>query len=134
MMRWKSERGMSLVEVVVAMAIAGIALMGAMGAVQVSARFAQQGMMKTRALSLAQGRLEAKRSVRWDALLQDDLNHDGAVDVTMHDDGTGGDAAGNTLEATRVDYTPQSEAMFRLPHGSGQLNLQSLLRGLGRVQ
>jgi hypothetical protein len=54
--------------------------------------------------------------------------------VILRAEGTGGDAAGNTLEATRVDYTPQSGAMFQLPNGSGQLNLQSLLRGLGRAQ
>ncbi|MGA6827160.1 type IV pilus modification PilV family protein [Nitrospira sp. NS4] len=87
------DRGLSLIEVMVAMVIAGIALIGTMGAIQVSSRHAQQGMMKTRALALAQGRLEAKRAVRWNALLQDDLNHDGIVDVTMHDDGEGRDAA-----------------------------------------
>ena len=87
------DRGLSLIEVMVAMVIAGIALMGALGVLQVSARHGQQGMMKTRALALAQGRLEAKRSLQWNALLQDDINHDGVVDVTMHDDGEGKDAA-----------------------------------------
>ena len=93
MTRRMCDKGFSLIEVMVAMAIAGIALMGAMGGLQISARYAQQGVMKTRALALAQGRLEAKRSVRWDALLQDDLNHDGIVDVTMNDNGEGRDAA-----------------------------------------
>lgn len=93
-MKWPGgDRGMSVIEVMVAMVIAGIGLIGAMGALQVSARYAKQGMMKTQAQALAQGRLEAKRSVRWDALLQDDLNHDGIVDVTMTDDGQGRDAA-----------------------------------------
>ena len=91
MNRWMGDRGLSLVEVMVAMTIAGIALMAAMGAVQVSARYAQQGVMKTRALALAKGRLEAKRSVRWETLLQDDMNHDGIVDATMNDDGVGKD-------------------------------------------
>ena len=49
--------------------------------------------MKTRALSLAQGRLEAKRSVRWEAMLQDDLDHDGRTDVVMADDGQGADVS-----------------------------------------
>lgn len=87
------KEGFSLIEVMVAMAIASIALMGAMGALQVSIRHAQQGEMKTRALALAQGRLEAKRSVRWEALLHDDLNHDGLADVVMNDEGGGKDVA-----------------------------------------
>lgn len=89
------EGGFSLIEVMVAMVIAGIVLMGAMGALQVSVRQAQQGALKTRAVALAQGRLEAKRSVRWEALLQDDLTHDGLADVVMNDEGTGKDAAAN---------------------------------------
>ena len=64
-----------------------------MAALQVSARLTQQGVMKTRALSLAQGRLEAKRSVRWEALLQDDLDHDGRIDLMMTDDGQGADVS-----------------------------------------
>lgn len=93
MMRRMGEGGVSLIEVMVAMVIVWIALMGAMGALQVSVRQAQQGVMKTRALALAQGRLEAKRSVRWEALLQDDVNHDGIVDVVMNDAGEAKDAS-----------------------------------------
>lgn len=93
MKRRTGEGGVSLIESLVAMAIAGIALMGAMGALQVSIRHAQQGEMKTRAMALAQGRLEAKRSVRWEALLRDDLDHDGLADVVMNDEGAGKDAA-----------------------------------------
>lgn len=54
--------------------------------------------------------------------------------VILRAEGTGGEAAGNTLEATRVTFAPQSEAMFRLPQGSGQLSIQSLLQGLARPQ
>ena len=93
MMRRMGEGGVSLIEAMVAMVIAGIVLMGAMSALQISVRQAQQGVMKTRALALAQGRLEAKRSVRWEALLQDDMNHDGIVDVVMNDAGESKDAA-----------------------------------------
>lgn len=93
MMRRMGEGGVSLIEAMVALAIAGIALMGAMSALQVSVRQEQQGVMKTRALALAQGRLEAKRSVRWEALLHDDLNHDGLADVVMNDAGAAKDAA-----------------------------------------
>lgn len=75
------------------MSISTIVVMGGMAALQVSARLVQQGVMKTRALALAQGRLEAKRSVRWEALLQDDLDHDGRPDVIMADDGQGADVS-----------------------------------------
>lgn len=85
------ERGFSLVEVVVAMSISMVVVLGGMAALQVSARLAHEGVMKTRAVSLAQGRLEAKRSVRWEAMLQDDLDHDGRPDVVMADDGQGAD-------------------------------------------
>jgi prepilin-type N-terminal cleavage/methylation domain-containing protein len=62
MKRW-NDKGFSLVEVMVAMSISTIVVMGGMAALQVSARLVQQGTIKTRALALAQGRLEAKRSV-----------------------------------------------------------------------
>lgn len=85
------EAGLSLVEVMIAMVISGVALMGTMGAMEMSARYAQQGQLSTRALALAQARLEAKRSVRWAALLEDDLNHDGVPEILMKDDGEGPD-------------------------------------------
>ena len=85
------EDGFSLIEVMVAMVISGIALMGAMGAVQISSRHVQDGITAGRALTLAQTRLEAKRSVRWESLLEDDLDHDGIPDVFMKDDGQGND-------------------------------------------
>ena len=75
------------------MSISTIVVMGGLAALQMSARLVQQGTIKTRALALAQGRLEAKRSVRWEALLQGDLNHDGRTDVMMADDGQGADVS-----------------------------------------
>lgn len=87
------DSGFSLVEVLVAMSISMMVVMAGTAALQVSAKLVQQGGLKTKALALAQGRLEAKRSVRWEALLQDDLDHDGRADVLMADDGQGADAA-----------------------------------------
>ncbi|MBX3324325.1 MAG: prepilin-type N-terminal cleavage/methylation domain-containing protein [Nitrospira sp.] len=81
--------GISLVEVMVAMMISGIALMGTLGAVEVSARYAQQGAVNSRALEFVQGRVEAKCSVRWQLLLEDDLDRDGVAEIHMTDDGTG---------------------------------------------
>jgi len=83
--------GFSLVEVMVAMVIAGVALMGTLGAVEVSSKHVQQGGLNSKAIELVQSRLEAKRSVRWQSLLEDDLDHDGAPETLMADDGQGSD-------------------------------------------
>ncbi|MHC9062428.1 type IV pilus modification PilV family protein [Nitrospira sp. CMX1] len=83
-----NNNGISLVEVMVAMMISGIALMGTLGAVEISARYAQQGAVNSRALEFVQGRVEAKRSVRWQLLLEDDLDRDGVAEIHMTDDGT----------------------------------------------
>lgn len=85
--------GFSLLEVMAAMAIAGIALMGTMGAVDIAARHVEQGSLSMHALALAQARLEAKRSVRWQSLLEDDLDHDGVPEILLRDDGQGYDLA-----------------------------------------
>ncbi|OQW66871.1 MAG: hypothetical protein BVN29_04305 [Nitrospira sp. ST-bin5] len=104
-MRWRHDRGFSLVEAMVAMSISTIVVMGGMAAIQLSARLVQQGTIKTRALALAQGRLEAKRSVRWEALLQDDLDHDGRMDVMMADDGQGADVlAGDGIYSAQWEH------------------------------
>ncbi len=104
-MRGIDDRGFSLVEVMVAMSISTIVAMGGMAVLQVSARLTQEGVMKTRAVSLAQGRLEAKRSVRWEAMLQDDLDHDGRMDVVMADDGQGADvSAGDGVYTGRWEH------------------------------
>jgi prepilin-type N-terminal cleavage/methylation domain-containing protein len=58
------DNGFSLIEVMIAMVISGIAFMGAIGAVQISSGYARQGALTTRALELAQSRLEIKQSVR----------------------------------------------------------------------
>jgi prepilin-type N-terminal cleavage/methylation domain-containing protein len=79
--------GFSLLEVMVAMVISGIALMGAMEAVQISSWYVRQGALSSRALELAQARLEVKRSVRWHYLLEDDLDGDGVPETMMKDDG-----------------------------------------------
>jgi prepilin-type N-terminal cleavage/methylation domain-containing protein len=82
-----NERGVSLLEVIVAMMISGVTLLGTMGALELASRHVYQGQVSTRALAMAQARLEAKRSVSWEALLADDLNHDGVAEVMMQDDG-----------------------------------------------
>jgi hypothetical protein len=86
-----TEGGASFAEVLVAMTLTMIGLVGAMGAFQAAERSLRIGTLATRALAMAESRIEAKRSVRWDRLLLDDLNHDGVPDLVMRDDGLGGD-------------------------------------------
>ena len=83
--------GFSLIEVMVAMMISGIALMGTLGALEISSRHVQQGGLSSKALELAQARLEVKRSVGWQSLLEDDLDRDGVSETLMADDGQGYD-------------------------------------------
>lgn len=94
--------GFSLIEVMVAMMISGIALMGTLGAVEITSRYVQQGALSDKALELAQGKLEVKRSIRWQSLLEDDLDHDGSPDTFMVDDGQGADVtAGDGIYTSR---------------------------------
>ncbi|MBH0202027.1 MAG: prepilin-type N-terminal cleavage/methylation domain-containing protein [Nitrospira sp.] len=109
--------GFSLIEVMVAMVIAGVALMGTLGAVDISSRHVQQGGLKGKAMELAQARLEVKRSIRWEALLEDDLDRDGAPETFMADDGQGFDitagdgiyAAGFERDGVTVVWTIEAE-------------------------
>jgi len=86
------DEGFSLIEVMMAMVISAIALMGTMGAVEISSRYVQKAGLSSRALELAHARLEVKRSVRWKVLLEDDLDDDGISETIMRDDGQGHDA------------------------------------------
>lgn len=63
MNRGRNETGLSLLEIMIAIVISGVALMGTMGAIELSARYVEQGQVSSRALALAQARLEGKRSV-----------------------------------------------------------------------
>lgn len=83
--------GATFSEVLVAMALTLVGLMGAMGAFQAVGLSIGQGALATRALAVAESRIEAKRSVRWEQLLMDDLDHDGVPEMAMHDDGARGD-------------------------------------------
>ena len=87
----QAEGGASFAEVLVAMALTLIGLAGAIGAFQAAERSLRTGTLVTRALAMAESRIEAKRSARWDRLLLDDVNHDGIPDLVMHDDGADGD-------------------------------------------
>jgi hypothetical protein len=82
----RAESGVGFAEVFVAMALTMIGLAGAMGDFQAAERSLRMGMLATRALAMAESRIETKRAARWDRLLLDDLNYDGIPDLVMHDE------------------------------------------------
>jgi hypothetical protein len=83
--------GLSLVEVMIAMVILAFSILGVIAMFQWGEYGLQQGNQRTRALALAEARVEAKRAGPWDAILEDDVDFDGIVDVHMGDDGAGDD-------------------------------------------
>ncbi len=118
-----TEGGASFAEVLVAMTLTMIGLVGAMGAFQAAERSFRTGILATRALAMAESRIEAKRSVRWDRLLLDDLNHDGVPDLVMHDDGAGGDVlAGDGVYSGSWDQDSVQLVWTVTPSRSGSLS------------
>jgi hypothetical protein len=119
-----TEGGASFAEVLVAMALTLIGLAGAMGAFQAAERSLRTGTLATRALAMAESRIEAKRSARWDRLLLDDLNHDGVPDLVMGDDGAGGDVlASDGLYSGSWDQDGVHLIWTVTPSRSGPLSL-----------
>ncbi len=120
---FQAEGGASFAEVLVAMALTMTGLVGAMGAFEAAERIVRNGMLATRALAMAESRIEAKRSARWDRLLLDDLNHDGVPDLVMHDNGVGGDAvAGDGTYSGRWDQDGVQLIWTVTPSRSGPLS------------
>ncbi|HEX9742290.1 MAG TPA: prepilin-type N-terminal cleavage/methylation domain-containing protein [Nitrospiraceae bacterium] len=103
-MRPARQSGFSLIEVMMAMVVLAFGILGVMSAFQWSDYGLRQGTIGTRALALAESRLEAKRAAPWQALLADDLDGDGRPDVLMRDDGQVPDKqAGDGLYTARVE-------------------------------
>ena len=118
-----AEGGASFAEVFVAMALTMIGLAGAMEAFQAAERSFRTGMVATRALAMAESRIEVKRSVRWDRLLLDDLNRDGVPDLVMRDDGAGGDLlAGDGVYSGSWDQDGVHLVWTVTPSRSGSLS------------
>lgn len=123
-----NNHGISLIEVMVAMMISGIALMGTLGAVEISSRYAQQSMLNSQALELVQGRLEVKRSVRWQLLLEDDLDRDGIPETHMTDDGTGFDVvSGDGIYTAMYERDGITVVWTIEPDQPGPLNATSMV-------
>lgn len=88
------ERGFTLTEVMVSMVILPISILGVISMFQYANAGLQDGSKSAQALAIAESRVEIKRAVPWEALLNDDLDADGISDLRMVDDGTQGDDVG----------------------------------------
>ena len=86
--------GFTLVEVMISLVVLSIGLLGAMGMLQWTERSLRQSLKSTRALSLAEARIEAKQAGLWEHLLLDDIDHDGVPETAMQDAGLREDVAG----------------------------------------
>lgn len=104
------EEGSTLLEAMVAAVIVGIMCVGTMEAIGTAARFVRQADVMTRAQSIAQSRLEAKRSVAWPLLLEEDVDRDGTPDTVMRDDGIGSDEeAGDGIYSAMAEHEGLTE-------------------------
>jgi hypothetical protein len=100
------DAGATFSEVMVAMALTSVGVIGAMGAFEAAAKTLGRDVLAARALSMAESRIETKRAAPWGQLLADDLDHDGVMDVLMQDDGTGADriAGDGTFTAMHKEH------------------------------
>lgn len=83
--------GFSLAEVLVAMVLLTLGLLGTLSGFRWAQEGLSDGEQALRALALAESRLEAKWASPWQRLLQDDADADGVDEVRMRDDGGGDD-------------------------------------------
>src|SRR5574341_555681 len=120
------EAGFGLVEVLVAVLILACALLGVMGLFQWADLGLREGLRATRALALAESRLDAKRTTPWSALLTDHVGGDRTVEIHMRDDGIPPDeragdgvfTAGMEQDGITLVWTVQPDRVDGLRPGS----------------
>ena len=100
--RWTLSGGFTLVEVMISLVVLSVGLLGGVGTLQWTERSLQQSLKSTRALSLAEARLEAKQAGMWELLLVDDMDHDGVPEIVMQDTGLREDLIGGDGVYTAV--------------------------------
>jgi prepilin-type N-terminal cleavage/methylation domain-containing protein len=96
--------GFTLVEVMIAVAVLSIGLLGGVSTLHWTDRSLHRSFTASRVLSVVEARLEAKRAGLWEQLLNDDLDNDGIAEIVMQDNGARADlSAGDGL------YTGEAE-------------------------
>ena len=133
-----NDAGATFSEVMVAMALTSVGVIGAMGAFEAAAKSLGRDALAARALSMAESRLEAKRAAPWGQLLGDDLDYDGVMDVPMHDDGAGGDrtAGDGIFTAMHEEHGVTVVWTISAPHGGSLITSDAVVieaRGVYRA-
>ncbi len=119
----RDERGATFSEVMVAMALTSVGIVGTMGAFEAADKTLGRNALAVRALAMAESRIEAKYAVPWDLLLFDDLNHDGIAETIMRDDGTGGDrTAGDGIYSALFEQQGVKLVWTVAPHRPGPIS------------
>jgi len=88
----RSERGMSMVEPLVAMVVLSFSLLGSVSMLALAQDGIAGGGRKLEAIALAESRLERLKAVPYQSLLKADLGGDGWLEVRLKDSGSAGDA------------------------------------------
>ena len=86
------DRGMSMVEPLVAMVVLSVSLLGSVSMLALAQDGIAGGARKLEALALAESRLERLKAVPYQSLLKADLGGDGWLEVRLKDSGSAGDA------------------------------------------
>ena len=122
--RCRSIAGATFSEVLVAMALTSVGLVATMGALQAAYQQFGRGVLATRAMEMADSKLEAKRAVRWDQLLTEDFDQNGLPESLMHDDGTAGDrVAGDGIYSASYEQNGVTLIWTVAPNQGGNLAL-----------
>src|SRR3989442_16030011 len=95
-----SERGMSMVEPLVAMVVLSVSLLGSVSMLSLAQDGIAGGARKLEAMALAESRLERLRAVPYQSLLKADLDGDGLVVGRLKDSGREGNAVAGDGEYT----------------------------------
>jgi len=120
----RSITGATFSEVMVALALTSVGLVTTMGAFQAAHQQFGHGILATRAMQLAESRLEAKRAVRWEQLLMEDLDENGLPKSFMHDDGSAGDhVAGDGIYSASSEQDGVTLIWTVAPNQGGNLAL-----------
>jgi prepilin-type N-terminal cleavage/methylation domain-containing protein len=123
---WSS--GFTLIEVMIALVVLGIGIMGIMGMLHWAERGMAMSAKATQALALAEARLQSKQATSWEHLLGDDLNRDGYIDAWMHDDG-----AGDDVKASDGTYTASLDQDGMHLMWTVEMNGTGPITAIGRV-
>jgi hypothetical protein len=118
--RSRTEQGATFSEVMVAMLLTSMAVLGTMAAFEAADKTLGRDALAVRALAMAASRIEAKCAVPWNLLLFDDLNHDGVPETIMRDDGAGGDRmAGDGIYSAMFEQHGVKIVWTVAPHPAG---------------